>query len=182
MSLRHLLPALFGLSGLLLGACASLSEQDCLRGDWQQVGFRDGQTGRPASRIEAHREACREFGIEPQEPAYRAGRERGLNFYCTPANGMAAGRRGESYAGVCPAWAERGFLRSFEAGREVHFARERLDRIEQELRSLEVRYNGASNKEDQRYFGRQLSRLRMERDMAWGDLRRREMDADSYRY
>lgn len=166
----------------LLAGCASLSEQDCLRGDWQQVGFRDGQTGRPPERLDSHRKACEPYGVTPQEAAYRAGRERGLNFYCTPANGLAAGRRGEHYAGVCPEWAEPGFLRSFEAGRDVYAARDRLDRIEQDIRRFESLFYAAQTKEEQRYLGSRLMHLRIERDMAWSDLRRREFDAERLKY
>ncbi|GAB2877208.1 hypothetical protein GCM10027046_01300 [Uliginosibacterium flavum] len=172
-----LLASLFVLNG-----CATLSEQDCRSGDWAAVGYRDGQNGRPQSRLDEHRKACSEYGIKPNPRVYEEARERGLNFYCTPANGLSVGRRGEHYAGVCPDWSEGGFLQSYEVGRDVFEARQRLERLESEQRDIEMRLRKADKKDDVRYLAGQMSRLRMERDFAWDELRRREYRADRLRF
>ena len=39
-----------GLVALALGACASMSEKDCLSVDWADQGYRDGRDGHPPSR------------------------------------------------------------------------------------------------------------------------------------
>lgn len=172
----------FGLFSLIASGCASLNEQECRSGDWQTIGYRDGQNGRTLKRFDEHREACTKFNIEPNQDAYRVGRERGLNFYCTPANGLAVGRRGEHYAGVCPDWSEFAFLSSYEIGRDVYSARQRIERLESHYRELDARLRRSSNKEEIYYLSGQLSRLRMERDFAWDDLRRREERATRSRY
>lgn len=183
MSAFSSLPALPAvMCALFLGACASLSESDCHLGDWEQVGFRDGQNGRPLARFDEHREACMHYGVSPAELPYRAGRERGLNFYCTPNNALAVGRRGESYAGVCPAWAESIFLPAYEVGRDIYVARQRVERIEQDRRMIEARLAAARTRDETRYWSSQMARTEMDRNFAWMDMRWREERATSVRY
>lgn len=181
MSARFL-PWLSCLLPLLLSACSTLSEQECRNGDWRAIGYRDGQSGRPLARLDEHREACTEFGINPNQRAYEEGRDRGIAFYCTAANGLAVGKRGEHYAGVCPDRSEGSFLNSYEIGRDIYLARQRLERLENDQRELEQRLRKAGSKDELRYLSGQMSRLRMERDFAWDDLHRREMRADRLRY
>ncbi len=166
----------------LLTACTTVSEDECRQGNWERIGYRDGQNGYPLEYLATHRRACGIYRLKPDEEAWRIGRERGLNFYCTPANGLSAGRRGERYAGVCPEWSESAFLRGFEAGREIHLAREHVDYLDQEQRSLEVRMPGARNDAEYRMYVNQLARLRLERDIAWRDLRLAEQRAERQRW
>lgn len=179
MAVPYLLPAVFCM--LCLSACASLNESDCQQGDWERIGFRDGQRGRPASRIEEHVKACSAYGIAPAELPYRAGRERGLNFYCTPASGLAVGRRGEGYAGVCPEWAESSFLAAYDVGRDIYVARQRLERVEQDQRMIDARLAAARTREEARYWSKLAMRSAIERDLAWMDLRWQEGRAASVR-
>jgi hypothetical protein len=172
-------PILF--SGLLLGGCATLSEDQCRGGDWQAIGFRDGQNGRTADYLAQHRNACAKYALGADEAAYLLGRERGLQHYCTPAIGLAAGRRGERYAGVCPLESETDFLRGFELGQSVYEARKRVDELQRQRRELDLRIDKAS-KADRPRLMIEMSRLRFEYDLAWDDLRRREDRAARLRF
>ena len=96
-----------------LSACASLSEDQCRSGSWDEIGFADGAQGRGADFVATHAKACAPHGIEPDLAAWNAGRERGLQVYCTPDNAYEVGRRGRRIADVCspaqvqamwPAW------------------------------------------------------------------------------
>lgn len=176
---RRCAPMLF--SGLLLGACATLSEDQCRGGDWQAIGFRDGQNGRSADYLAQHRTACAKYALGTDEPAYLLGRERGLQHYCTAAIGLAAGRRGERYAGVCPLEKEADFLRGFELGQSVYQARQRVDELQRQRRELDQRIDKAS-KADRPRLMIEMSRLRFEYDLAWDDLRRREDRAARLRF
>jgi hypothetical protein len=180
--LRFTLSVLLTTSLVITTGCASLSEQECRDGDWSSIGYRDGQNGRPLSRLDEHRKACLQYGMAPDARAYGQARERGLNFYCTPANGLAVGRRGEYYAGVCPSWAETGFIINFNIGRDIYEARQRLERLENDQRALETRLNKASEKGEVIRLSSQLRQLRMERDFAWDELRRREYRADGLHF
>ena len=88
---------------LTLMSCASLSEEECLAGDWRQIGIADGQAGRAADFIDRHREACAPVGVTPDIAAWAAGRKIGLQAYCTPDNAYRIGRNGRVIRPVCPA-------------------------------------------------------------------------------
>ena len=87
----------------LLGSCATMSEEECLAGDWGGRGFADGAAGYAQSRLGEHAEACTKHGITPDDSAYRAGWAQGVLRYCTLPNGFVQGREGSAYNGVCPA-------------------------------------------------------------------------------
>jgi hypothetical protein len=150
--MKILLPILrlaagLALAPLWLGACTSMSAEECSVLDWRSVGYEDGVAGLPGSHIGQYRKACAKHGVGTDLAAYQAGREMGLKEYCQPANGFRVGSRGEIYQGVCPAPQEHDFLDSYESGHELFTLerrasnarrqlaekREDLNRIEQEI-------------------------------------------------
>jgi len=120
-------PVLLGLASLLCG-CAVMSESECLTADWYLVGERDGRDGRPLAHLSQYYDACSQYGIYPDEEAYRDGRDQGLTFYCTADGGYQEGRVGLGYRGVCPAALEPYFLQGYNVGIAV---RETLERAQQ---------------------------------------------------
>jgi hypothetical protein len=161
------LPFMCAAALALLASCASLSEGECVAGDWHGIGFRDGAAGRPETHIARHAEACAGVGVQPDAVAWRAGREEGLRLYCTPENVYEAGRRGEELRDVCP-WGDRAELeRANERGL-------RYWRVGQEIAELE-RERSQLNRDIDRLLDGDLdeagrARLRATRD----ELRRIE--------
>lgn len=148
--------AIVGLVGLVLSACSTgMDEQDCATADWQAVGFSDGQNGRGLDRFAERTEQCTGFGVPVDQDAYFVGRDRGLLIYCTPLGGLAAGQSGETYQGVCAPADEVDFLLSYEVGRDLVRARQRLREAESELDSAfsSIRYK-------QRYIRDQERKIR----------------------
>lgn len=190
-----------GAAALLTGSCATLSEDQCLAGDWSGIGYADGAAGRGPDRLGEHAEACAEYGVVPDADLYYASRERGLYVYCTPNNGFYVGRNGNSYGGVCPADAEPAFLSGYSDGRLVHAAqsalnqalsdessaRSRADQLESEIRAEEDRLADSALTDAEREAVRQrLRRLRQDREQAQEEARdaqwaareaRRDVDA-----
>lgn len=117
---RRLLIALGLTAGaVLLGSCATLSQADCRQGDWRGIGYVDGTSGYPVSRVDEHADACKEYGIAPNRTAYIQGRAEGLRQYCTPEGGWRAGRNGSEYAGVCQGSSQDAFLYAYNLGTEI---------------------------------------------------------------
>jgi hypothetical protein len=87
-----------------LAGCATMSKEACLQGDWAGVGFKDGEAGRPQSRLDEHAKACAKSGVVPDAAPYFQAREQGLKLYCTQDRGFGEGRNGNAY----PASARRG--------------------------------------------------------------------------
>jgi hypothetical protein len=125
---------------LLLAGCATLSEEECLTGDWTGIGQRDGAAGQVAdAQFARHVKACEKAGITPQRAAWQQGYAQGLQSYCTPAKGLDEGLAGRSYRNVCPAGSEAAFLRGYRVGEADYDAREEVRRVEGEISRLEAR-------------------------------------------
>lgn len=107
------------LAAALLAGCASMSEDQCRRADWGEVGRRDGGEGFRPDRLDDHAKACAKVGVTPDGPLWRAGREHGLHHYCTAPKGREVAARGGGYTGVCDAAGEQAFLRGFAVGRQI---------------------------------------------------------------
>ena len=123
-------------AGTLLGSCATMSEEECVVGDWSGKGFTDGAAGYAQSRLGEHAEACTKHGIAPDDAAYRQGWAQGVLRYCTLPNGFVQGRTGASYAGVCPRDLEGEFLPAYQDGQLVHAAEQAVSSARGEVDSL----------------------------------------------
>jgi hypothetical protein len=122
-------------AALALSGCATLSENECRSADWYDIGVRDGANGRGEEHVAKHAEACAKLGISPDRERWLEGRDRGLERYCTVRNGYRIGEVGGTYNGVCVAYDESDFLRGYYLGRDVHRVKDRLDHVENEIRS-----------------------------------------------
>lgn len=180
---------IFAVAAVGLGSCATLDEGECRVGDWNAIGFRDGEAGYPTSRLGNHAEACAKFSISPDARAYAAGRDEGLRQYCTPQRGFHVARQGQSYANVCPANLETSFLAGFADGQLVHgvssrrsqarsdrdAAENRAKRLEGEIAAEDAKATDSKLPEKDRNTARARARtLREDRARALDDVPRYE--------
>ncbi|MBC7668248.1 DUF2799 domain-containing protein [Caulobacter sp. DWR2-3-1b2] len=199
-----LIPILAGT--LLLASCETMSKDACLQGDWAGVGFKDGEAGRPQSRLDDHAKACAKAGVAPDPAPYFAARDQGLKLYCTPPRGFQEGRQGNGYAGVCPERIEGDFLAAYADGKLVHAAASRLNQAmsdrdsadrraekrDRDARGVEDELRNPKLNDEQKHELRdRLNRLRSEQRSAVEDGRRaewarrdaeREVDALEHRF
>jgi hypothetical protein len=117
----------------LLGGCAGMSQQECQVTDWRTVGYEDGARGVSQAHIASFRKSCSKHGVAPDLDAYRVGHAEGVEVFCQPGNGFNVGASGRNYQGVCPGHLEDEFLRSYEAGRELHRLRAALNRTNSQI-------------------------------------------------
>jgi len=155
---------------LALGGCASMSAEECLKADWYQKGVQDGRSGKTRHYLDEHVKACREVGVTPNTQQYMEGREEGLLRYCTPASGFEEGRRGHSYAQVCPADLEPAFLSRYRDGRRVYDAQQRVYTISSRVNEKERAVFMARDDKDKARLRRELSELQRDLQRAQDDL------------
>jgi hypothetical protein len=140
MQLRHVLLIVF--SCVVLQGCATLSKDECLSGDWYNIGKEDGSKGRVRDYINQHAQACVEYKVKPNVATYNKGRIEGLKIYCSPQNAFEVGKNLEKYSGVCPTQAqvEHNFLVTYVAGVERARARigEELSDKDREVMSKQL--------------------------------------------
>lgn len=147
------------LLALALGGCASLSESECADADWEQIGYRDGAGGASGQRIAAHAKACAEYGVTVDQDTWRAGYDRGIDSYCTPANAVREGLAGAMYSGVCPGETGVMFESYYRAGREVQEQRQRIEAIESRRRTLMDALDNADDENTRRTLLNELRYL-----------------------
>ncbi|MEM6441742.1 MAG: DUF2799 domain-containing protein [Pseudomonadota bacterium] len=116
----------------LLAACGPrpVAPEACAGADWRAVGVADGVRGEGPARLDAHRASCAAAGAAPDVAAWEAGRERGLEGYCTPAGVHRAGAAGRPLAPVCPAEAATALAEAHALGRARFVARREIARID----------------------------------------------------
>lgn len=105
-----------------LSACTqtlSKPQITCAHIDWYEVGRADGLQGHRFEKISEHQKRCDNSPHPVSVDLYTNGRELGLTEFCTPTGGVAAGRTGLSYNGVCPFHLEKAFLTNFEIGKRI---------------------------------------------------------------
>lgn len=112
--------------------CATLSKEECLQGDWKNIGYRDGTHGYDLTRFEQHQTACADYHVALDRNAYQAGHDEGLVVYCTPSNGFNLGERVEDYGGICPPYLESAFLKQYERGLQSAYRSNEQDLERQE--------------------------------------------------
>ena len=100
-------------------------------------------------------DACAQFGVYPDDEAYREGRAQGLTFYCTHDGGYQEGRIGHGYRGVCPVTLEPYFLEGYNVGISVRQTLEAVHRVDyrihsarEEIKSLEREIDELESSED----------------------------------
>ena len=170
----------------LINGCATLSESECVTGDWFGIGRADGAQGRSYNRLGEHIEACQAHGITPDHALYEDGRQQGLISFCTPESGFRRGRLGSSYGGVCPAHLEADFLAGFSDGRLVNAAQSAYDtayndqsrylqqarNLEDQIRHEEISLDNSALTDDQRQTIRaRIRQLRNDRERALDQAR-----------
>jgi hypothetical protein len=166
MNIRYVALPVLLLAALLQAGCASLSKSECRSADWYDIGVRDGAAGRHEEYVIEHAQACERVGVAPDRERWLAGRERGLERYCTASSGYRVGLAGGSYNDVCFANGEHEFLRGLEVGRKIHAVTARIDDFERQSRDIEARLRRADlPRDDKAYL--ELS------DREKADLRRR---------
>jgi len=138
--LLKLVPAVAVL--LTVAGCSgnpSVTESQCIAGDWQTVGYRDGVNGLRSTQLLQHQDACVQHDVMPDRNTYMVGWKQGVSEYCKPHNAFATGERGQRYYNVCPAAMDHDFQVAYQNGRELYLARAAVANLERKIVERENR-------------------------------------------
>ena len=110
------------LSGVVIGltGCASISEDECISGNWSDIGYKDGVNGKSRGKLANYAKTCIKYGVEPNRDVYLTAFENGLVKYCTFEQGLKLGEDGSSYNQVCSGDLANGFSQGYDEGRVVY--------------------------------------------------------------
>ena len=116
-------------AALLLSGCAqrpTLTENQCVAGDWETVGYRDGASGRDSTTLLAHQESCGEFNIKPDRQQYMAGWTAGQTTYCQPAQMLEVGERGQAFPAICRTQQAHDLVQAHRHGQSIYHGQQSL--------------------------------------------------------
>lgn len=138
---RSMLPLSILCGVLLLSSCATLSQQECLVGNWQTIGYNDGAAGYDSSRLAAHTKACAKANVAPDYQAWERGRTIGLKQYCTASNAYNIGRSGRALNNVCPAAMTSLLQTRNQQGQEYYALNKQLDEDKRRLEKYRIEFD-----------------------------------------
>ncbi|MGY6703446.1 DUF2799 domain-containing protein [Roseinatronobacter sp.] len=121
-----------------LASCASISREECLAGDWEAIGLRDGAAGaRPDIQFDRHQRQCSKVDVTPDRGQWQRGHDLGLQRFCTPLSGLEQGQRGRINHNLCPADLAAGFDEGHALGLREHAQRVRVQNVLTEISNLQ---------------------------------------------
>lgn len=122
-----------------LGGCAAVTKEQCVAGDWSELGEAHASVGKPTSHLDDVVKSCGKHGITPDTRAYLSGWHRGVQNYCTPLNGFTLGKQYKTRSEICPPQLASGFEHGYQLGFVIWTAENRVDEARSEVRSLQDR-------------------------------------------
>ena len=140
MKNRSLINLLAAAALLATSGCASLSKDECLSANWEDIGIRDGANGQPEEYLIQHSTACAKVHVAPDRGAWLHGRERGLERFCVPQRMYNIGEGGGGFdVGICRNFDQERLSDAYEKGREVHRRVDILSDIDAEARDIRTK-------------------------------------------
>lgn len=120
-----------------LASCATVTKEECLTGNWREIGFRDGTEGRTTDFIQRHAKACSRVEVVPDPVAWETGRQAGLPAYCVPSKAYSVGRSGGSVSPVCSPDVMPTLRAANEKGRRYYDLTSDINSVRSEIGQLE---------------------------------------------
>ena len=120
MRLSILNTAILSLATIGFAGCASISEGECVSGNWSDIGYQDGVKGKARGKLADYTKTCAKYGAQPNREAYLTAFESGLIKYCTYEQGLELGENGSDYNQVCSGDLASGFSQGYDEGRVVY--------------------------------------------------------------
>ena len=100
----------------VLISCSSISESECMAGNWADIGYRDGLNGKQRTKITDYVKECAEYGASVDRQTYIESYEVGLSYYCTYEQGFERGKKGYGYNAVCTGPLAADFRAGYDEG------------------------------------------------------------------
>jgi len=112
--------AILSIAAIGLAGCTSISEDDCIAGNWSDLGYKDGVNGKSRDTLSGYIKTCAKYDVKLNRDVYLAAFESGLLKYCTYEQGYELGENGNSYNQVCSGDLSTGFSQGYDEGRAVY--------------------------------------------------------------
>lgn len=176
-----LLTLAIGLGAAALSGCATVSEETCIAGSWEALGYKDGRSGTSRGHFADIAETCAKYGIAPNATQYRIGYDQGLPLYCSYDKGFSTGDNGNSPKQECLAIGADNYVDGHRDGYEVFVVRsEYEDLIEDYKDVLKALDNVSERLLDETLPAEERKRLRKKRKRLDRDLDDARIDVRAF--
>ncbi len=112
---------------ILSAGCATISEDSCIAGSWESLGYEDGRNGESRGKFSKIAETCTKYGIAADFSQYRIGYDQGLPLYCSYDKGVDHGESGSSVKTECREIDAIPYLDGYDEGRVIYEIRREYD-------------------------------------------------------
>ncbi len=122
---------------ILLISCGSVSESDCRNSNLYELGLEHGREGIELSEFGDFSKSCAKNGVILETSEYKKGRSRGLERYCTKANGYKVYKNDLDYKDVCPRETEEAFLKGMSLAKKEEKLEKKKKKMAKKAKELE---------------------------------------------
>lgn len=112
---------------VIAAGCSTISEESCIAGSWESLGYEDGRNGQSRGHFNKIAETCAKYGIAANAIEYRIGYDQGLPLYCSYDKGFDHGEAGSSIKTECREINSAPYLDGYDEGRIVYEIRREYD-------------------------------------------------------
>lgn len=114
---------------VLSTGCATISEDSCIAGSWESLGYEDGRNGESRGNFTKIAETCAKYGVSADATQYRLGYVQGLPLYCSYNRGFNHGEDGSSLKSECREINATPYFDGYDEGRVVYEIRREYDNL-----------------------------------------------------
>jgi len=113
----------------LVAGCSTISEESCIEGSWENLGYKDGLGGTNRGHFNKISDTCAKYGIAANSTEYWTGYERALPLYCSYDRGYNHGEAGRSLKSECRDINALAYFDGFDEGRIVYGIRQEYEAL-----------------------------------------------------
>lgn len=101
---------------VLATGCSTISEESCIAGTWESLGYEDGRNGESRGHFNKIAKSCAKYGISANAADYRIGYDTGVRQYCSYHKGHDHGTSGKAIKTECREINSTPYLQGYNEG------------------------------------------------------------------
>lgn len=168
-----------GFAVTAISGCATVSEETCIAGSWEALGYKDGRNGKSRGHFADIAETCAKYGVTPNASEYRLGYDQGLPLYCSYDKGFSTGDNGNSPKEECLAIGADNYVDGHQDGYATYLVRSEYEDLIDDYNDILKAFDNVSERlldetlpaEEAKRLRKKRKRLARELDDARIDVR-----------
>ena len=107
-------------AAVLMAGCSTISEESCIAGSWESLGYEDGRKGESRGHFNKIAKTCAKYGISANASDYRLGYDTGVRQYCSYDKGYSHGVSGSAIKTECREINSTPYINGYDTGLPVY--------------------------------------------------------------